>query len=106
MLGEPSFALSSPHEIQMDPHCLLNWPHADAVGVAGLPKHSFYGPTQQSVVTTDGQRDSPAELWETRKTAPLALDFPVLIAQLPYILGARQSESAFPKECFPTFGVP
>ena len=39
--------------------------------------------------------------WEIRKTAPLALNFPVLITQLPYILASPAKREWVPKGMFP-----
>src|SRR5882762_1814287 len=53
--------------------------------------------------TPEQQRfgDSEARFYEIRKTAPLALNFPVLIAQLPYILVSPTKREWVPKGMFP-----
>jgi hypothetical protein len=53
--------------------------------------------------TPDEQRrvDAAAKLWETRRTPPLALNFPVLIAQLPYILVSPTKREWVPKGMSP-----
>jgi len=45
--------------------------------------------------------DAASKLWETRRKVPLALDFPVLIVQLPYILLNPAKREWVPKGMFP-----
>src|SRR5712672_3165659 len=74
--------------------CLvLLWPVRNFLlfGVMGSIA-SYSSPNLKYVIvpplTREGQRrvDAVVKVWEIRKTAPLALNFPVLIAQLPYVL--------------------
>src|SRR5579859_7994724 len=44
--------------------------------------------------------DSFTKLWETRKTVPLALNFPVLIVQLPYVILSPTKTEWVPKGMF------
>jgi hypothetical protein len=78
--------------------------------------HSYFGPTAKSGATLDlgginiivprltperqRRADAAAKLWEIRMTAPLALNFPVLIAQLPYILLNPAKREWVPKGMF------
>jgi len=54
-------------------------------------------------ITPDEQRrvDAAAKLWERRRAPPLALDFPVLIVQLPYILVSPTKREWIPKGMSP-----
>lgn len=55
-------------------------------------------------ITPEEQRrndDVVARLWETRKMVPLALDFPVLVVQLPYILLNPAKREWVPRGMFP-----
>lgn len=45
--------------------------------------------------------DSEIDLWETRKRAPVALNFPVLIVQLPYILVSPTKREWVPRGMLP-----
>jgi len=44
--------------------------------------------------------DSVTKLWETRKTAPMALNFPVLIVQLPYVIASPTKREWVPRGMF------
>lgn len=85
--------------------CLaLLWPVRSMLFVGATESNRlFYGPNQQIEITPDTQRavDSVVGKWETRKAAPLVLDFPVLIAQLPYILVRSPKREWVPKGMFP-----
>src|SRR5262245_42908856 len=63
------------------------WPVRSMLYFGGISNRSFYGNIQQIEITPEAQKafDSTILRWETRKAAPVVLNFPVLIAQLPYI---------------------
>ena len=79
--------------------------------------HSYHTPTPKSKASSESksdnvivppptpeeqrQVDAATKRWETRKVAPLVLDFPVLIAQLPYILLSPAKREWVPKGMFP-----
>jgi hypothetical protein len=46
------------------------------------------------------QADGVTRLWEARKTAPLALNFPVLIVQLPYVILSPSKSEWVPRGMF------
>lgn len=72
---------------------------------------SYYSPAPKSKTDSKGvdvvapsltrQEQRWADRWEREKMAPLVLDFPVLIAQLPYILVSPAKREWVPKGMFP-----
>ena len=86
------------------------------VGVA-QSIHSYSGSVFQHTVTSDSKvfnivvpaptveeqarADALVKLLETRKLAPLTIDFPVLIPQVPYILISSTKREWVPKGMFP-----
>jgi hypothetical protein len=50
--------------------------------------------------------DAATKIAVIRTKAPLALNFPVLVMQLPYILVSPAKRERVPKECLPTLGEP
>jgi len=73
--------------------------------IASYPSPNLKGRVDVIVppLTPEGQRrvDAVVKVWEIRKTAPLALNFPVLIAQLPYVLVNPAKREWVPKGMFP-----
>ena len=79
--------------------------------------HSYYKPTPKSETSSDSRgvdatvpplppeeqrrADAAVKRWETQKMAPLVLDFPVLIAQLPYVLLSPAKREWVPRGMFP-----
>lgn len=79
-------------------------------------KYSFFRPIPKSSVASGPKAGgeiaptapelernaiSVTQLWETEKLAPLVLDFPVLVVQLPYILVSPAKREWVPKGMFP-----
>ena len=87
-----------------------------AVGVA-QSIHSYFGSARELKVTSDfrgsnvvvplatieeqTRADALIKLFDRRKLAPLTVDFPVLIAQLPYMLVSPTRREWVPKGMFP-----
>src|SRR5258706_6614825 len=73
--------------------------------IASYPSPNLKGRVDVIVppLTPERQRrvDAVVKVREIRKTAPLALNFPVLIAQLPYVLANPSISERVPKGMFP-----